>query len=135
MIQRFLVDTDILVDFLRGNREAINFVKIYAKNIVLSAISVAEVYAGIRDNKERKELDDFIGLFPIISVSFEIAQMGGLYKRDFFKSHNIGIADAIIAATSKTSKLDLKILNIKHFPMFDDLKPPYKKNKGAGDGA
>ncbi len=121
------MDTDILVDFLRGNNEAVNYVKIYAKNIVLSAISVAELYSGVRDNKERKELDEFIGLFPIIPVSFEIAQMGGLFKRDFFKSHNVGIADAIIAATTQANKLDLKTLNIKHFPMFTDLKPPYKK--------
>jgi hypothetical protein len=127
MFDRFLVDTDVLIDFLRGHHEAVKYVKRHSKRIVLSAISVAEVYAGVKGIKELKELDEFVELFPVLPVTPDIAKMGGLYKRDFQKSHNVGLADAVIAATARTHKAKLKTLNIKHFRMFKDLKPPYKK--------
>jgi predicted nucleic acid-binding protein len=88
---------------------------------------VAELYAGVKDNEERKELDEFVELFPILPVTPEIAKMGGLYKRDYFKTHGIGLADALTAATAKIHNANLKTLNIKHFPMFKGLKPPFKK--------
>lgn len=127
MFNKFLVDTDVLVDFFRGEEKAVGFVKKYSKRIVISAITVSELYAGVRENEERSELDEFIELFTILPVTPEIAVKGGLYKRDFFKSHHIGLADAIIAATAEIHEADLKTLNSKHFPMLRGLKPPYKK--------
>ncbi len=125
MIKKFLVDTDVLINYLRGNDNAVNYVKMHSTKIVLSVITVAELYAGVRDNEERKELDEFVGLFPIFPVTPEIAKKGGIYKRDYFKTHGIGLADALIAATAEIHNADLKTFNTKHFPMFDGLKPPY----------
>lgn len=127
MIKKFLVDTDVLIDYLRGNDKAVKYVKTHSRRIVLSTISVAELYAGVREGEERKELDEFVKLFPVFPVTLKIAGMGGLYKRDFFKSFRVGLADALIAATAKTHNADLKTLNVKHFPMLKDLKPPYIK--------
>ena len=127
IFNKFLVDTDVLVDFLRGEEKAVIYINRHAKKIVISAISVAELYAGVRENEERQELDEFVELFPILPVTIEIAKTGGLYKRDFFKSHQLSLADAIIAATAKTYEADLKTLNTKHFTMLKGLKPPYKK--------
>ena len=50
-----------------------------------------------------------------------------LYKRDFNKSHGVGLADAILAATAENEKAELKTLNVKHYPMISGLKPAYKK--------
>lgn len=127
MANKFLLDTDVLIDYLRGNDKAVNYLKTHSRQIILSAVSVAELYAGVRDGEERKGLDEFVGLFPIFPVTVETARVGGLYKRDYFKSHRIGLADAFIAAAAKTNNADIKTLNTKHFPMFKDLKPPYQK--------
>jgi hypothetical protein len=35
--------------------------------------------------------------------------------------------DALIAATATAGNAELKTLNVKHYPMFKGLKPPYKK--------
>ena len=126
MSEKFLVDTDVLIDYLRGNDKAVNYIKTYSKNILVSSISVAELYAGVKDD-ERTVLAEFIGLFPVLPVTVIIAKTGGDYKREFFKTHNLGLADALIAATAKTHNAALKTLNTKHFPMLKDLKPPYKK--------
>ena len=127
MAKNYLVDTDVLVDYLRGEEKAVNYIKKHAKKITLSAVSAAELYAGVREGREQQQLDEFIGLFPILPVNLETAQIGGIYKRDFFKSHHLSLADAIIAATAETHEADLTTLNTKHFPMLKGLKPPYKK--------
>ena len=127
MTKKFLLDTDVLIDYLRGNEKAVSYVKAHSRQIIISTISVAELYAGVRDGEERTQLDEFIGLFPIFPVTVEMGRIGGLYKRDYFKSHCIGLADALIAATAQTNNADIKTLNTKHFPMCKDLKPPYQK--------
>ena len=45
----------------------------------------------------------------------------------FGKSHGVGLADAIIAATSQIENADLATLNTKHYPMIVRLKPAYSK--------
>ncbi len=56
-----------------------------------------------------------------------IAKAGGLWRREYGKSHGTGLADAIIASTAEVEQAELKTLNIKHFPMVRGLRPAYKK--------
>lgn len=128
MAQSFLPDTDVLIDFLRGYQQAIDFINTNASQIILSTIVIAELYAGVRGKQEIKILNDFVSLFDVISMNSEIAKIGGLYKRDFGKSHGVGLADAIIAATCHSKNAQLKTLNIKHYPMIKNLEPAYIKN-------
>ncbi len=127
MARSILLDTDILVDLLRGHNKAIAFVKSSSARIILSTIVVAELYAGVKGDAEQAVLDDFVSLFRIVSVNAKIAKAGGLYKRDYGKSHGIGLADAILAATAEAENADLKTLNTKHYPMLKGLKPAYMK--------
>jgi predicted nucleic acid-binding protein len=60
-----------------------------------------------------------------VPLTVEIAKVGGLYKRDFAKSHGVGLADAILAATADAEKAELKTLNVKHYPMIRGLEPAY----------
>ena len=127
MSEKILIDTDVLIDFLRGNKNAIEFIDKLSPHIILSPIVIAELYAGVKGENEFSVLDNFISLFRIVSITSEIAKAGGFYKRDFGKSHGVGLADAILAATADKEKAGLKTLNIKHYPMIKGLKPAYKK--------
>ena len=127
MMGAILLDTDILVDFLRGNNKAEAFIATQADRIILSAIVVAELYAGVKGEAEREALDALVSLFRIVPVDVEIAKAGGLYKRDYGKSHGVGLADAILAATAEAWKAELKTLNIKHYPMLKGLRSAYTK--------
>jgi len=128
-----LLDTDIWVDYLRGLPKAVDFVKAHAEQLVLSAVIIAELYAGVKDKDERDHLDELISLFPVLPITAEIAKLGGLHKRDYFRSHGVGLADGLLAATAQIHHLELKTLNIKHYPMFRELKPPYSKGQPAGE--
>jgi len=60
-----------------------------------------ELYAGVRGDDELNTLDSLVSLFRVVTVSPALARAGGLFKRDYAKSHGIGLADAIIAATTE----------------------------------
>lgn len=127
MTGSLLLDTDVLVDFFRGYNKAIAFVNTHASRIILSSIVVAELYAGVKGDAELTVLENFISLFRVIPLTSGIAKTGGLYKRDYGKSHGVGLADAIIAATCEAEGAELKTSNIKHYPMIKGLKQAYKK--------
>ena len=122
-----LLDTDVLVDFLRGYPAAVAYVKAQADRILLSAVVSAELYAGVRDSDELAQLDEFLSLFRVAPVTADVARSAGLYKRDYHRSHGVGLADAIVAATAETERTELKTFNTKHYPMLKGLKPPYMK--------
>lgn len=127
IIMPILVDTDVLVDFLRGHEKAVAFVNEFSSQIILSPIVIAELYAGVKGNAELTVLDNFISLFRVVPLTSEVAKIGGLHKRDFRKSHGVGLADAILAATANAEKAVLKTLNVKHYPMLSGLEPAYRK--------
>ena len=130
MSRPILLDTDILIDYLRGRDEAVSFVKANSDRIILSSIAVAELHAGARggkDDTEQTVLGSFLALFRVVPVSGDIAKIGGLYKRDYGRSHGVGIADAIVAATAMVEDTELKTLNVKHYPMLKNIEPAYRK--------
>lgn len=127
MPKSILPDTDVLVDFFRGHQKAVAFVETYAPRIILSPIVVAELFAGVKGNSEQLALENFFSLFRMVPVDAQIAKIGGLYKRDYGKSHGVGLADAIMAATAFAENASLKTLNTKHYPMIKNLKPAYRK--------
>ena len=43
----------------------------------------------------------------------------------FERGAAIGLADYLVAATADLHGLPLATLNVKHFPMFDDLRAPF----------
>lgn len=128
MATEILLDTDVIVDYLRGQEKAVAFVKKHAERIILSSIVVAELCAGVKGEEEQQLLDDVISLFRVVPVTVNIAKAGGLMKRDFAKSHGVGLADAIIAATAQDQRADLCTLNVRHYPMMPGLKPAYVKH-------
>ena len=125
-----LVDSDVMVDFLRGHPKAIALIQEQSARIILSSIVVAELYAGVRGDEELNALDRLICLFRVVPVSLELAREASLYKKEYAKSHGIGLADAIIAATAESENAELETLNPKHYPMLKGLKPAYTKTPG-----
>lgn len=130
MSKPILVDTDVLIDFLRGYEEATSLVAVNSERIIVSAVVVAELYAGVRggaDGPEQGVLERLLALFRVVPVSSGIARLGGLYKRDYGRSHGVGLADAIVAATATVEDAALMTLNVKHYPMLSGIQPAYRQ--------
>ena len=127
MTGRLLIDTDVLIDYLRGRAEAISYLESLTEPLLISAMTVAELHAGVREGAERIALEQFLSVFNVIPVDYATAANGGLIRRDYGKSHGVGLADAIIASTAEVSKAELVTLNKKHFPTLSNIVTPYHK--------
>ena len=127
MPDRLLLDTDVLIDYLRDRPEAISYVENLTGELMISAATVAELYAGVREGTERTKLETFLKVFHAVPIDDEIARQGGLYRRDYKKSHSTGLNDALIAATAELLQVPLVTLNKKHFPMLANVIVPYQK--------
>ena len=127
MAEKLLVDTDVIIDYLRGYSKAVEYLEKQTSALFMSTISVAELYAGIKDEEEGNILDQFIEAFDIINITVDIAVRGGLLKKNYAKSHGAGLADSLIAACAEETKSTLVTLNKNHFPMLKNLIVPYKK--------
>jgi hypothetical protein len=130
-VGRYLVDTDVLIDYLRGVPQAVDFLEEAPEALLISAVSVGELFAGVREGAERSALDAFLGAFEVVPLDRESAEKGGLFRRDFGRSHNVGLPDALIAASAELRGARLVTLNRKHFPMLPDVLVPYSKTAGG----
>ena len=68
MSKPILLDTDVLIDFLRGYEKATSFVTINSKRIMVSAVVVAELFAGVRGGTggaEQIVLENLLELFRV----------------------------------------------------------------------
>jgi len=132
MAARLLLDTDVLIDYLRGVPEAVTYLESRKEVFLISAVTVGELYAGVREGREgreRKALDAFMGAFEIVVLDASLAERSGLLRRDYGKSHGTGLADALIAASAERQEAVLVTLNRKHFPMLRDVLVPYEKRR------
>ena len=122
-----LVDTNIVIDYLRNYKPAVNYLEKLSMPLFLSAISVAEIYAGIRNDSEQKSVENFLNAVEILSTDNTIAATGGTFCKKYKNSHGVGLADALIAATALHHNATLATLNTRHFPMIKTIKPYEKK--------
>ena len=124
---RLVVDTDVLIDDLRGRDQAVAFLESGEEPLAMSMITIAELYAGVHDGTERQQLDRFIEAFEVLTLPKDVAVAAGLWRRQYDRSHGTGLADALIAASVQAGKATLVTLNRRHFPMLADVLVPYNK--------
>ena len=123
----FLVDTDVLIDFLRGYAPAVEWMGKLQNRPLVSVVTIAELRAGMRAGEERA-LETLFDASVVIPVDAQIAGRAGDLRREFGPSHGTGLADALIAASSIVNKARLATLNVKHYPMMEGLLQPYQKD-------
>lgn len=122
---KYLLDTCIIIDFLRGFPGAKEFFQHLDTAPVVSSITVAELYAGAKNSSKKKSVESFLDIIEVVEVSSEIAKKGGEWSCQYTPSHGIELPDALIAATAERESLNLATCNLKHFPMFPNLQRPY----------
>ena len=123
-----LVDTDVLIAHLRGIPAASAWLMAARSQIgplAVSVVSVIELEGGMR-SAERRALSTLLSALRPVDVDLVIARRAAEYMRKYRASHSgIGLGDYAIAATAETGGYELGTLNVRHFPMFPDLQPPF----------
>lgn len=122
-----LVDSDVLIAHLRGLGAARDWLIGARTNgpLAISVVSVAELVGGMR-SVERRDVWRLLSSFRAEPATEIIARRAGEMMRRYRRSHTgIGLGDYLIAATADVKGLQLATLNVRHFPMFTDLRPPF----------
>jgi len=118
-------DTSIVIDMLKLRPEALMYVRSRPSAPVCSEITRVEVLRGMR-SVERTNTERLFSVVEWIGVDESIARRAGELGRTWRRSHpGIATADLVIAATAQELGARLSTLNVKHFPMFRGLRPPY----------
>jgi predicted nucleic acid-binding protein len=122
-----LVDTSIMIDYLRGEQSAARLLEAQraAGPLHASEITRLEVLAAMRPAEEEatRLLLSTLIWHPIAA---DVAEQAGALGRQWLPSHHtIDGADLAIAATAILTGCELLTLNVHHFPMFPQLHRPY----------
>ncbi len=122
-----LIDTSILIDYLRGDERAASLLQAERQRAPLHASEITrlEVLAGMRP-KEETGTRLLLSTLVWHPVDEAIAEAAGALGREWLASHGgIDSADLAIAATALALDATLMTRNVRHFPMFAGLASPY----------
>ena len=117
-----LIDT-VFLDAERGLADAIGFLAMQyaAAGVHFSSISAMELIVGCRNQQELAKVLTSIASASIHEVSEAIALNARDWLAQYFLSHGLQLADALIAATAKDCRLPLYTKNVRHFQMLPGL--------------
>jgi predicted nucleic acid-binding protein len=74
---------------------------------------------------EARVVEEILASLAWLDVDRELADRAGTLGARWGPSHGLDVVDAIVAAAADFLSADLATLNVRHFPMFPDLRPPY----------
>lgn len=122
MIYDYLIDTDVIIWYLRGNQKAYDLIH-SLNGFCVSSITYMELIQGMRDKNELKLFQKTFKDWEvkIIFVSEEISAKALFYMEEYFLSHSMQLADSLIASTATTFGLKLITANDKHYKVVKEL--------------
>jgi predicted nucleic acid-binding protein len=108
-----LCDTNIFIHAFNGNENTIAQLKIIGlQEIVLSAITLMELYQGMGNKYELAQMKKKLRYYDIIHVDEAISQTAIALIENFKLSHGLQIPDAIIGATAVVYNIPLYTYNL-----------------------
>ncbi len=116
-----VLDTNVLIEILKGNEETIKIVQTFNEDIIISSISVMELYYGAINKAELKKLEKFVSLFKIEHLTEKISIKSTRLIKTYAKSHHLDIPDSLIASTALVLRCRFFTYHYKCFRYIDGL--------------
>ncbi|MCX7760768.1 MAG: type II toxin-antitoxin system VapC family toxin [Hydrogenothermaceae bacterium] len=117
-----LLDTNIIIELLKGNEKTKALLNNINSNFSVSVITQMELYYGAFNKKELIKIKKFLSEFNIFHIDEEISKKAIELIEKYSKSHNLNIPDALIASTAICKKAILLTYNLKDFQYIENLK-------------
>jgi len=118
-----IIDTDVLIWYMRGNDKALKHIENTDK-FLISAVTYMELDHGMRNKKELNTLRQALHAWnaKILYISEEISAKAMFMVEQYFLSNSMQLADALIGATAIDYGLPLLTGNDKHYKVIKGLK-------------
>lgn len=117
----YLIDTDVLIDHLRGNilaRDFLDALLLDGAILHFSVISEAEIYSNVRPGEEPR-IRALFEAMSRLSIDGAIARRAGAYRGLLRATIHLALPDALIGATAQEHEATLVTRNVRHYPMTD----------------
>ena len=117
-----LIDTDVLIWFLRGQSSARDAIA-QCRSVELSAVTYMELVQGVRDKEELRMLRRTIRLddWRILPLTEDVSHRATMYIESYALSDGLRVADALIAAAAVQSGAALMTANTRHYKCIPDI--------------
>lgn len=129
---RYLLDTDAVIDYLKGFAPSISLVQdLHSQGSLLCVcdVVIVEVYSGLRPN-DRKKAAKLLDACFFLPTSVEIAKQAGEWRYRYARRGVIlSTADVLIAATAHAHRAKILTGNLDHYPMKKGLVFPLPRAK------
>jgi len=126
-----LLDTDIMIDLLRGYPPALIFLETLGENeILLPGFVVMELIQGSKNKTEQKKLEKELLPYKKVWPSSRTCDEALHVFSKYHLSHSLGLLDALIGQMAVALNLPIHTFNQKHYSAIPNLKTvqPYRKN-------
>jgi predicted nucleic acid-binding protein len=118
-----IIDTDVLIWELRGSIKA---KEIIHQNIPfgISVVTYVELVQGMRNKQELKKFIMQLTRWNvnIIQINSDISTRAMIFIEEFFLSHSLELADALIAATCINTSEVLLTANTRHYHHIPNIR-------------
>jgi len=125
---KLLIDTDVLIDSLKGIKEAKDLFRTKDIDLYCSILSKKELLSksGLRES-ERRRIIDLLSRIKVLKIDDDISKKYSFLMKKYGESSDLTV-DYIIAATAWSKKLPLLTRNRRHFARIQEitLGPEYK---------
>lgn len=123
MAYEVLLDTDVIIWYLKGNQKAYDLIHSLDR-FAISAVTYMELVQGMRNKDELRLLKRTLKQWQVkvIYISEEISALALFYVEAFFLSHSMQLADALIGATCSNHGLTLYTANDKHYKVINEIE-------------
>lgn len=120
---RYMLDTNMCIYLMKNQPEQVarRFAQCYVGDVVMSAITCAELEYGVSISERRSDLDALIEDIPVAPFDLSAASVYGSLRaatRHSQKDH----LDKLIASHAISLNLVLVTNNVKDFEKYPDLK-------------
>jgi len=118
---KLLIDTDVLIDSLKGIKEAKDLFRTKDIYLYCSILSKKELLSksGLRES-ERRRIIDLLSRIKVLKIDDDISKKYSFLMKKYGESSDL-IVDYIIAATAWSKKLPLLTRNRKHFARIQEI--------------
>jgi predicted nucleic acid-binding protein len=119
-----VVDADIMIEVLRKNPAVASYLRndIGAFNIVLSAITIAEIQQGATNKENLQQINRLLKQYIVLPIDHQISNIFSTLVQKYVLSHNTDIGDSFVAATALHYQLPLLTMNYKHYKHIPNLQ-------------
>ena len=117
-----LYDTNIFISAFNGRKDTIDQLdKIGLDEVVLSAVTVMELFQGMGSKVQLAQMKKKIKFFDVVQMDETISQKAVEFIEAYKLSHGLTIPDAIIGATSVVHQIPLYTYNSRDFDFLPEI--------------